>query len=78
MSSNITLIGKLIESLLLNDIAWCTIYLGIKITSPGFNINSTQTIDGGPVVEILSANPSQLIYQQPSQATGNFIFNTGN
>tara|TARA_Y100000389_G_scaffold204675_1_gene258782 strand:- start:198 stop:3674 length:3477 start_codon:yes stop_codon:yes gene_type:complete len=53
-------------------------YNGSSMSSPGFNINSTQTIDGGPVVEILSANPSQLIYQQPSQATGNFIFNTGN
>ena len=53
-------------------------YNGSSMTSPGFNINSTQTIDGGPVVQILTANPSQLIYQQPSQATGNFIFNTGN
>lgn len=38
-------------------------YSGCKLSSPGFNINSTQTIDGGPVVEWSSANPNQLIYQ---------------
>jgi hypothetical protein len=38
-------------------------YSGCKMTSPGFNINSTQTIDGGPVAEFSSANPNQLIYQ---------------
>ena len=53
-------------------------YNGSSMSSPGFNINSPQTIDGGPVVQILTANPSQLVYQQPSQAAGNFIFNTGN
>ncbi len=38
-------------------------YEGTKITSPAFNVNSTQTIDGGPVVEWRTANPNQLIYQ---------------
>jgi len=38
-------------------------YSGCKMTSPGFNINSTQTVDGGPVAEWSTANPNQLIYQ---------------
>ena len=38
-------------------------YAGCKINSPAFNVNSTQTIDGGPVVEWRSANPNQLVYQ---------------
>ena len=38
-------------------------YSGTKMTSPAFNINSTQTYDGGPVVEWRTANPNQLIYQ---------------
>jgi hypothetical protein len=47
-------------------------YNGSKISSPGFNINSTQTIDGGPVVEFRSANPNQLIYQQAGEQ-GSFV-----
>jgi hypothetical protein len=46
-------------------------YNGSKLTSPDFNINSTQTVDGGPVVEWKTANPNQLIYQRPSR-DGNF------
>jgi hypothetical protein len=38
-------------------------YSGCKMSSPGFNINSTQTVDGGPVAEWSTANPNQLIYQ---------------
>tara|TARA_R110000851_G_scaffold16527_3_gene53659 strand:- start:4153 stop:7734 length:3582 start_codon:yes stop_codon:yes gene_type:complete len=38
-------------------------YNGSKMTSPGFNINSIDTVDGGPVVEFGAANPNQLIYQ---------------
>jgi hypothetical protein len=38
-------------------------YDGSKITSAGFNINSPQTVDGGPVVEWRTSNPNQLIYQ---------------
>ena len=38
-------------------------YSGTKMTSPAFNVNSTQTYDGGPVAEWRSANPNQLIYQ---------------
>jgi hypothetical protein len=38
-------------------------YSGCKMSSPGFNINSTQTVDGGPVAEYSTANPNQLIYQ---------------
>lgn len=38
-------------------------YSGTKMTSPAFNVNSTDTVDGGPVAEWRSANPNQLIYQ---------------
>jgi hypothetical protein len=38
-------------------------YSGTKMTSPAFNVNSTQTYDGGPVAEWRTANPNQLIYQ---------------
>lgn len=38
-------------------------YNGSKMTSPAFNVNSLDTIDGGPVVEWIATNPNQLIYQ---------------
>ena len=47
-------------------------YSGAKMTSPDFNINSTQTIDGGPVVEWSTSNPNQLIYQNQDNAQGSF------
>ncbi len=47
-------------------------WVGCKLTSPGFNINSTQTIDGGPVVEWTTSNPNQLIYQNVGQQ-GSFV-----
>lgn len=46
-------------------------YSGCKMSSPNFNVNSTQTVDGGPVVQIFTVNPNQLVYQTPG-ATGNF------
>jgi hypothetical protein len=42
-----------------------SIYAGSKITSPDFNINSTDTIDGGPVVEWSVVKGTQLIYSKP-------------
>lgn len=47
-------------------------YSGAKLTSPAFNVNSTQTIDGGPVVEWRTANPNQLIYQNNGEQ-GSFV-----
>lgn len=47
-------------------------YAGSKLTSPAFNINSTQTIDGGPVVEWRTTNGNQLIYQQYNNQ-GSFV-----
>ena len=38
-------------------------YSGAKMSSPAFNVNSTQTVDGQPVVEWRETNPNQLIYQ---------------
>ena len=45
-------------------------YIGCKMTSPDFNIDSTDTIDGGPVVEYMAANPNQIITQTPGQQGG--------
>ena len=47
-------------------------YSGAKLTSPAFNINSTQTVDGGPAVEWRESNPNQLIYQNNGQQ-GSFV-----
>ena len=47
-------------------------YNGCKMSSPDFNINSPDTIDGKPVVEFRSANPNQLIYQN-NGTQGSFI-----
>ena len=47
-------------------------YFGAKMTSPDFNISSTQTVDGGPVAEFKTANPNQLIYQNQDNARGSF------
>ena len=40
------------------------------MTSPDFNINSTDTIDGGPVAEIRNTNANQLIYQELKNLAG--------
>ena len=47
-------------------------YSGCKMTSPAFNVSSTDTIDGGPVVEWRVSNPNQLIYQQYNNQ-GSFV-----
>jgi hypothetical protein len=55
-------------------------YAGSKLSSPGFNIKSTDTIDGGPVVEWSKTTGNQLVYQQVSgkgqldvKSSGNII-----
>ena len=48
-----------------------SLYNGCKMTSPDFNINSTDTPDGKPVVEILTTNTNQIIIQ-PIGPQGNF------
>jgi hypothetical protein len=47
-------------------------YNGSKLTSADFNIDSTQTVDGGPSVEWKTANPNQLIYQTLGEQ-GSFV-----
>ena len=42
------------------------------MTSADFNIDSTDTIDGNPVVEFLSANPNQFIISDGG-TQGSFI-----
>ena len=53
-------------------------YSGCKITGPNFNVNSTQTTDGGPVVQWSLTNPNQLIYQAAGQAGNLVISNNKN
>jgi hypothetical protein len=48
-------------------------YDGSKLTSAGFNIQTTQTVDGGAPVEVRDANPNQLIYQQQTNDRGSFV-----
>jgi len=48
-------------------------YSGGKMTSANFNVSTTQTADGGPVVEILRANPNQLTYTNNPGEGGSFI-----
>jgi hypothetical protein len=47
-------------------------YAGCKLSSPAFNVNSAETVDGGPVVEWRTSNPNQLIYQQYNNQ-GSFV-----
>ena len=47
-------------------------YTGCKLTSTAFNVRSTQTIDGKPVVEFFIVNPNQLQVQSPGN-NGNFL-----
>jgi len=44
-------------------------YEGSKVTSADFNVDSPDTIDGGPVVEITKANPNKFIVS-PTGASG--------
>ena len=46
-------------------------YEGAKMSSPGFNIKSTDTVDGGAVVEWNTVSGNQLIYQ-PNSGIGKF------
>jgi len=47
-------------------------YAGCKITGPGFNAPSTESVDGGPIVQWSLSNPNQLVYQQLGQE-GNLV-----
>lgn len=47
-------------------------YDGSKLSSPDFNVSSTQTVDGGAVVEWRTTNGNQLIYQN-NGAQGSFV-----
>lgn len=47
-------------------------YAGSKLTGQDFNIATTQTVDGGPVVEWQTTNANQLIYQNNGDQ-GSFV-----
>ena len=38
-------------------------YDGSKLVSAGYNIDSPDTVDGGPVITILQSNPNDLTVQ---------------
>ena len=44
----------------------------LKNGSEHFNVNSTDTIDGGPVVEFTIVNPNQIVFQSANNTNGNF------
>lgn len=48
-------------------------HVGTQMSSPGININSKDTYDGGPVVESIEVNPNQLIYKS-KDGKGNFEY----
>jgi len=52
-------------------------YNGSKMNSADFNIKSRDTYDGGPVVEIITTNPNQLIYDG-GPAKGKFTLGGSN
>ena len=37
-------------------------YEGSKLTGFDININSRQTVDGGPVVKVTQVNPNQIVF----------------
>lgn len=43
---------------------------GSKLTGDGINVNSTNTVDGGPVVTVITVNPNKLIFANNQIATG--------
>jgi len=43
-----------------------TRHAGTQISAPGFNINSTETPDNGPVVSFTIGDPNQIITSDPS------------
>lgn len=47
-------------------------FLGSKLTGPDFNIDSPDTIDGGPVVEVYESNPNSLVIKDDGRQ-GNLV-----
>ena len=37
-------------------------YVGCKLTATAINVNSAQTVDGGPVVKVTKVNPNKIIF----------------
>ncbi len=37
-------------------------YAGSKLTGPGINVDTSNTVDGGPVVKITRVNPNQIVF----------------
>ena len=44
-------------------------YCGAKLTGPAVNVNSTETVDGGPVVKVTRVNPNQLTFADKQLTT---------
>ena len=67
-----TLVGSDVQDYL-PDGLYNLFYNGSSLTSPGFNVDSPDTIDGGPVIEIIDANPNQIVVQSNNNSNGNFV-----
>jgi hypothetical protein len=37
-------------------------YNGSKLTGPAINVNSTETVDGGPVIKVTQVNPNRIVF----------------
>jgi hypothetical protein len=46
-------------------------YNGCKLTGPGINIDTKNTIDGGPVVKVTKVNPNQIVFANNQVTTIN-------
>jgi hypothetical protein len=42
---------------------------GCKLTGPGINIDTPNTIDGGPVVKVTTVNPNQIVFSNNQIST---------
>ena len=50
-------------------------YIGSKLTGPGININTTATVDGGPVVKVTKVNKKRLVFSRNQPTTIDSLVN---
>jgi hypothetical protein len=46
-------------------------YIGCKLSATAVNVNSTQTVDGGPVVKVTKVNPNKIVFANGQLTTIN-------
>lgn len=50
-------------------------YVGSKLTGPGININTNDTVDGGPVVKVTKVNKKRLVFSRNQPTTIDSLVN---